>query len=145
MGTASKITRVHLKVNQDFESALLGIVSAEPDYKLSLALNRSLRISLKNVSPALVRDNKSETIFSRFSDASTSPGIIYELISNRSDRDFFIKKLKNIDYIFHVYDPDKSIDQEEIAAIIRDTEYITAVFNLNTGKIKDKNLQLLIH
>lgn len=145
MGTSSKITRVQLNVNQDFESVLLGIVSAEPDYKLCLALNRSLKISLKNASPVAVRDNTEETTFSRFSDASSSPGLIYELISNRSGRNFFLKKLKNIDYFFHVSDLDKIINNDEIAAILRDTEHITAVFNLDPEKIKDKNLQYLIH
>jgi hypothetical protein len=145
MGASPKIKRVHLKVNQSFESALLGIVSAEPDYKLSLTLNRRLNICLKNVSPVVVPDTNCEKTFSRFSDTGTSPGLIYELISNRSGKINLLKKLKNIDYILQVYDPDNETDTEEIIAILRDTDHITAVFRLDPGTIKDRNLHYLIH
>jgi hypothetical protein len=124
MGTIPKIKKVQLKVNQNFEFALLGIVSSEPDYKLSLTLNRKLKISLKNVSPLLILDGTSEITFSRFSDNTTSPDLTYELVSNRSGKNILLKKLKNIDYILQVYDPDNETD---------------------TVKIKDKNLQYLIH
>jgi hypothetical protein len=145
MGTTSKITRVQLKVNQGFESVLFGIVSAEPDYKLSLTLNRKLKIALKNVPPVTIPGNNSEIIFSRFSDTTTSPGLICELVSNRSGKNVLLKKLRNIDYIFQVYDPENETDIAEIAASIRNTDHITAVFNLDPGAIKDKNLQYLIH
>ncbi len=145
MGASSKIKRVHLKVNQIFKSALLGIVSAEPDYKLSLTLNRRLKISLKNVSSVVVPDTNCEKTFSRFSDTGTSPGLIYELVSNRSGKNILLKKLKNIDYILQVYDPDNETDTGEIITILRDTDHITAVFKLDPGTIKDKNLHYLIH
>jgi hypothetical protein len=145
MGTTSKITRVQLKVNQGFESVLLGIVSAEPDYKLSLTLNRKLKIALKNVSPVTIPGNNPEIIFSRFSDTTTSPGLICELVSNRSGKNVLLKKLRNIDYIFQVYDPENETDIVEITASIRNTDHITAVFNLDPGTIKDKNLQYLTH
>jgi hypothetical protein len=145
MGTIPKIKKVQLKVNQNFEFALLGIVSSEPDYKLSLTLNRKLKISLKNVSPLLILDGTSEITFSRFSDNTTSPDLTYELVSNRSGKNILLKKLKNIDYILQVYDPDNETDTVKIVATLRNVNHITAVFNLDTGKIKDKNLQYLIH
>jgi len=147
MGTTSKIKKVHLRINEDHESSFLGVVSAEPDYKLSLTLNRQLNISLKNVSPVIISDESGkELAFSRFSDTSASPHIFYDLISNRSGKNFLFKKLKNIDYIFQIYDPQNEIDISNIISILRDNEFITAVFNLDSDLIKDKNLNhLLIH
>ena len=147
MGTTSKIKRVHLRINEDHESSFLGVVSAEPDYKLSLTLNKQLNISLKNVSPVIISDESDkELAFSRFSDTSASSHIIYDLISNRSGKNFLFKKLKNIDYIFQIYDPQNEIDISNIISILRDDEFITAVFNLDSDLIKDKNLNhLLIH
>lgn len=147
MGTTSKIKRVHLRINEDHESSFLGVVSAEPDYKISLTLNRQLNISLKNVSPVIFSDESGkELAFSRFSDTSESSHIIYDLISNRSGKNFLFKKLKNIDYIFQIYDPQNEIDISNIISILRDDEFITAVFNLDSDLIKDKNLNhLLIH
>ena len=147
MGTTSKIKRVHLRINEDHESSFLGVVSAEPDYKLSLTLNKQLNISLKNVSPVIISDESDkELAFSRFSDTSASSHIIYDLTSNRSEKNFLFKKLKNIDYIFQIYDPQNEIDISNIISILRDNEFITAVFNLDSDLIKDKNLNhLLIH
>ncbi len=147
MGTTSKIKRVHLRINEDHESSFLGVVSAEPDYKLSLTLNKQLNISLKNVSPVIISDESDkELAFSRFSDTSASSHIIYDLTSNRSEKNFLFKKLKNIDYIFQIYDPQNEIDISNIISILRDDEFITAVFNLDSDLIKDKNLNhLLIH
>jgi hypothetical protein len=105
MKNTQKITRVQLKISQKDDSLLLGIVSAEPDYKLSLSINRKFRISLKNISPLkIAEESGSEHVFSRFSDSSGSPDILYNLTSNRSGKSFLLKKLKNIDYIFQVQD-----------------------------------------
>ncbi len=147
MGTRSKIKRVHLRINEDHESSFLGVVSAEPDYKLSLTLNRHLNISLRNVPSVIINDESGkELIFSRFSDISASPHLIYDLISNRSEKNFLLKKLKNIDYIFQIHDPQNEIDISNIVSILRDAEFITAVFNLEPDLIKDKNLfHLIIH
>lgn len=49
MRNNQKITRVQLNIDQNEEVILIGIVSADPDYKLSLALNRKFGISLKNI------------------------------------------------------------------------------------------------
>lgn len=147
MGTRSKIRRVHLKINDDPISCFLGIVSAEPDYKLSLTLNKKLNITLKSVIPVVIETEPDKKLtFSRFSDTSSSPHLIYDLVSNRSDKDFLFNKLKNIDYILQIHDPQNEIDIEHIITILRDTEFISAVFNLDAGMIKNKNLNhLLIH
>jgi hypothetical protein len=146
MKSVQKITRLQLKINQNFDSILLGLVSSEPDYKLSLTLNKKFRISLKSISPIkLSNDSENELIFSRFSDSSGSPDIIFNLISNRSGKNFLLKKLKNVDYILHVQDPDNENNIKSITAGLREIDIITAVFNVDLNSIKDKNLQYLTH
>ncbi|MCJ7446769.1 MAG: IPExxxVDY family protein [Bacteroidales bacterium] len=140
-----KIKRIQLNINQNNESVILGIVSAEPDYKLSLALNKKFRISLKSISPVTLHDNNSELTFSRFSDITGSPDLIYDLISNRTGKKFFLKKLKNIDYIFQIFDPGNDADINDIISALRELDCITAVFNIDSKAIKDKHLQYLIH
>lgn len=145
MKSIQKITRVQLKINQKDDFILIGIVSAEPDYKLSLILNKKFRISLKNISPVKITDdNGYELTFSRFSDSSGSPDIAFNLISNRSGKNFLLKKLKNVDYIFQVQDPDNENNINRITASLRETDTVTAVFNIDLNIIKDKNLQYLI-
>jgi hypothetical protein len=145
MKSIQKITRVHLKINQKYESILIGIVSAEPDYKISLTLNKKFDISLKNISSIKIDNKKGDEItFSRYSDSNRSPDISYNLVSNRSGMNHLLKKLKNIDYIFQINDPDSIMNISNLTASIREIETITAVFNLDLNQIKDKNLHYLI-
>ncbi len=51
MKKIQKVTRLRLHNDENHDYILLGLVSAEPDYKLSLALNKKFGISLKNISP----------------------------------------------------------------------------------------------
>ena len=144
MKSAQKITRVQLKINQEDEIFLLGIVSAEPDYKLSLSINKKFRISLKNISPIKITDDAGyELVFSRFSDISGSPGIMYTLISNRSSKYFLLKKLKNVDYIFLLHTSEDESDTDRISSAVREIESVNAVFIVDIKSLKDKKLQYL--
>jgi hypothetical protein len=145
MKTTQKIRRLQLKVNQNSESVLIGIVSSEPDYKLSLVLNKKLKIGLKHISPIILPDESgSDMTFSRFSDSAASHDITFELISNRYGKYFLLKKLKNIDYIFQIHDPENETNTDNVMATLRDSECITAVFKIDCKSLKDKNLQYII-
>jgi len=144
MRSSPKITRVQLKVNQNNESVLVGIVSTEPDYKLSLAINKKFKISLKNSRPVIVQDeNGTDIAFSRFSDDASKKGP-YELISNRLEKNFLIRKLKNIDYIFQIHNAVNTLEADNIMSLLRSTDSVTAVFNLDLKSLKDKNLHYII-
>jgi hypothetical protein len=145
MKKTRKVTRVKLHIEQINDFILLGLVSSEPDYKLSLALNNKFGISLKNISPIKTSDETgTELLFSKFSDSGHSPDRLFNLVSNRSGKHFLIKKLRNVDYIFHIHDLDNESDINRIIAGLREITNITAVFNIDTDSIKDKNLNLVI-
>ena len=145
MKTIRKVTRVKLQIDQINDFVLLGLVSSEPDYKLSLTLNKKFRISLKNSTPVKVEGNNgTELLFSRFSDTSDSPDRIFSLVSNRSGKQFLIRKLRNVDYIFHIHDPDNPDNLSQITSILREIPAITAVFNIDIDSMKDKNLHFVI-
>jgi hypothetical protein len=145
MKSIQKVTRVKLKIDQKDDIILFGLVSAEPDYKLSLTLNKKFRISLRNILPVRITDDKgSELTFSRFSDTRSSPDIVFNLISNRSGKNFLIKKLKNVDYIFQVQDPGNENNINKLSSGLREIESVNAVFNIDINTFKDKNLQYLI-
>ena len=139
-----RIKRVQLDINQTTDFLLLGIVTADPDYKLSIALNNKFSISLKNISPVEVTEgNQPMMVFSRFSDLSGSPDLIFNLISNRSGKNFLFKKLKNIDYIFQIQDTENEKNKNRIAVDLREIESINAVFYVDIDTLKDKNLRYL--
>jgi hypothetical protein len=145
MKSRQKITRVQLETVTSNDFSLFGIVSAEPDYRLSLSINKVLKISLKNDSPVVIESqNKPGRLFSRFSYNSGRHEVSYHLISNKSEKDFFISKLKKIDYLFQVCSAENEADASLVAASLRSIDTVTAVFLFKTDEIKDKNLQYLI-
>ena len=144
MKSTQKITRVKLDIDQNNEFILLGLVSAEPDYKLSLSLNNKFSISLKNISPLrLSGEDKSEFTFSRFSNNDDRQDLIFVLVSNRSGKNYLLSKLKNIDYLLQIQIAEKEANLTLITSYLREIDTITAVFNINMNTLKDKNLHYL--
>ena len=145
MKSNQKITRVQLKISHDNEFIMIGLVSTEPDYKLSLNINKKINISLRNSTPVKVSyDDENELFFSRFSDQSRNPEVVFSLYSNRSSSYFLLKKLRNVDYIFLIHNPEKSVEPEELIVKLKEIETINAVFHIDLNIFKDKNLQYLI-
>ncbi len=145
MKNIKKITRIQLETNHLEKVYLYGIVSAEPDYKLSLLLNKKLRISLKNISPVNINSSKGEQLsFSRFSCPAPTTDESFTLISNRNGNNFLLKNLRNIDYILRVQEPDMDNNIDLITSTLKNTETISAFFLLDLKSIKDKYLQYLI-
>jgi hypothetical protein len=139
-----KVTKVKLKIEQNNDYILLGIVSAEPDYKLSLSLNNKFRISLKNINPLKLTGNiHSELAFSRFSNDDDPSGLNFSLISNRAGKNFLLNKLKNIDYLLQIHISEKEANLNTITSRLREIDSVTAVFNIDLDTIKDKNLHYL--
>jgi hypothetical protein len=144
MKSTQKVTRVRLNIEQNNDYILLGIVSATPDYKLTLSLNKKFNITLKNISPLRIEEGKeSELSFSRFSNHDGQPDLILNLISNRSGKNYLLNKLKNIDYLLQISDSEKEVNLQNFTSELRDIDTVTAVFNINLDTIKDKNLHYL--
>lgn len=143
MKNVKKITRITLDEIQQDDYVFFGLVSPEPDYKLCLLLNSKFRISLKHTDPVNFSENHAGKIFSRFSADTKQAGTSFSLVSNRSEKDYLVKKLKNVDYIFIIHDPEKELDINRLSADLRDVDSVTAVFRIDPEGIKDKSIQYL--
>jgi len=139
MKEKGKITRHAISPDEPRQFILLGIASAEPDYRLSVMLNKQLGISLQHAKAVSAGTGDNVTEYSVF---TTSPAI-YSLISNKYHGRLLISKLKNIDFILVIHgEPDRK-KAEDIASVIRKNAVITAVFVFNSAELKDKNISLL--
>lgn len=144
MKSTQKIIRLKLDLEQSNSYILMGLVSAEADYKLSLSLNKKFGISLKNISPVhLKHDGDPDFTFSRFSNNDERDGLNVILISNRSGKNYLLKKLKNIDYLLQIQSQEHEPNPDDITSNLREIDSVTAVFNININTIKDKNLHYL--
>jgi hypothetical protein len=144
MKIGAKVKKVQLKISQKNESALIGIVSSEPDYKLSLSINRKLRLKLKNQTPVtLTEESGTEFTFSRFMDNSSTHDLVYILISNRNGKNYFLKKLKNIDFLLSIQNHEDEATVKDIVTGLKAIDCITAIFPVDPSLLKDKNLQYI--
>jgi hypothetical protein len=144
MKSNQKVTRVKLHIEQYDDYILFGLVTAEPDYKLSIALNKKFGISLKHKSPIIPDvESKPELLFSRFSNGTSGDDLTVDLISNRNGKNHLLNKLKNIDYLLQIQTNENEADKDELITGLREIESITAVFNIDLTTIKDKNLHYL--
>jgi len=145
MKNSQKITKIHLTVNDEDIPEVIGIVSADPDYRLSLKLNRKLSVSLKNIDPIEFQGEKGETlVFSRYSDSSQPADSNFQLVSTRSGKNFLLKKLRNIDFLLLLNNSAKDSSPEKIMSKLREIDSVTGVFNIEKKSLKDKNLKYLI-
>jgi hypothetical protein len=141
MSPAGKITK-HIIKNEEIPAFLfLGIVSSEPDYRLSVMLNRHLGIDLRK-KPEEITEGSGEKTHS-YSVFTTAP-ITFSLISNRSMGGTLLRKLKNIDFLLNIHGtPDRKL-AETLAAAVRDIPEVTAVFLFDSRDLSDKNIALLV-
>lgn len=141
MKETGKITRISIGTNQEENFDFLGIVTSEPDYRLSLLINKKLGISLKHSGEEIISDMKNES--SSFSGFVTKDKEC-ALVSNKSGSGFLIRKLNKIDYFFVT--GKKNINSlESITASFREISGVTAVFVLHSDEIKDRNIEILRH
>jgi hypothetical protein len=140
MSREKKITRHTIGSVKPQPFYFLGVVSAEPDYRLSVMINRNLGTDLRKC-PADIsfKTTAGTQSFSRFSAGSNE----FTLVSNRNRGNVLLRKLKNIDYLIVPCGQHEKKDAEELAASLRQIPEITAVFILDSRENTDRNLSLL--
>jgi len=140
MSTGRKITMHTMPGGVTPDFIFLGVVSAEPDYRLSVLMNRHLGTDLrKGPDDITLKTGSARHTFSRFT--SVSPEC--SLVSNHCEGTVLIRKLKNIDFLFLQYGQTSRQKAEELAATIREIPEVTAVFVFDSREISYRNLHLL--
>lgn len=140
MNREKKITR-HTIPAADFPQFLfLGIVSAEPDYRISVMLNRHLGAGLRKCDNDITAvTDSSENRFSCF--VSDTPPC--SLVSNHCEGGILLRKLRKIDFFFVISGAPDLKRTESLANTIRKIPGITAVFLFNSRTVNDPNVPLL--
>lgn len=145
MKETGKITKVTIDSVPKKNFSFLGIVTSEPDYKLSHLLNKKFSLSLSHSDDEVITEPDNEqAAFSKFITQDKK----YTLISNRSSQSFLLRKINKIDFLF-IKAPELTAETtcglslQNIAGEIRKLDGITAVFIFNSNEIRDKNMEFL--
>lgn len=143
---SNKIRKIQLKVKDDTQCSVYGIVFPEPAHKLCLALNNLLGISLRSDTPVVADDGKgSEITFARFCHLSEIPWTWTALVSNRYDNKRLIRKLANIDYLLLRFDDTEngSVDNAFLESIRR-AEVTNGIFTIERALIDKEIFEKII-
>jgi len=141
MNREKKITR-HIIPNEDLPQFLfLGIVSSEPDYRLSVMINRHLGAGLRKCDNDVTAVTESgEHHFSCF--VSDMPA--FSLVSNHGEGSILIRKLRKIDFFLVISGAPDQKRAESLANSIREIPEVTAVFIFNSRTVNDRNVSLMV-
>ena len=135
-----KIKRVHLNLDEELNFSAYGIVSSEPDYKISLLLNNLLGTSLRSADPVKYEVSDRRYInFSRFNDLTQLPSSWISVVSNRSDNYPLIRKFPNIDFIVLQFDELTPEGDSMLFNLLKSSAFISAAFVIDKTSF-DKNL-----
>lgn len=110
--------RIHkLNVEPENDFYLIGIASHENDYRLSWALNQSLKFDLVKENNLTIHHpkHKMDIEYSMYSFEDDNEYLSYSLISNKSEQGFLLPNTKNIDFIMKV---SGSVDVNLIGEIV---------------------------
>lgn len=141
MSPAGKIIKHIIKAEETPAFLFLGIVSSEPDYRLSVMLNRHLGIDLRKKADEIAEGSGDKTYF--YSVFTTVP-LTLSLISNRRMGGTLLRKLKNIDFLLQIHGTPDSKQAEALASSLRGIPEVTAVFLFDSRDLGDKNIALLV-
>ena len=123
---------------------MIGISTSDQDYRLTLRLNKKLNISLRNTESVSFKDKSGIVLFfSRFSYSSEADHLTIQLISNRYEQSYLLRKLVNIDYLILVHDPSGNYDKEKLITALRELESVTGAFLIELAQVKDRNIKYL--
>ncbi len=140
MNREKKITRLTIPAEDIPQFLFLGIVSAEPDYRISVMLNRHLGAGLRKCNNDVTAVSDSgEHRFSCF--ASDTPA--FSLVSNHCDGNILIHKLRKIDFFLVISGAPDEKRAESLANTVRKIPGVTAVFVFSSRTVNDRNTALL--
>ncbi|PID89611.1 MAG: hypothetical protein CSA05_00405 [Bacteroidia bacterium] len=114
---------------------LLGIVCFDRSYQIGWKINKTLNFNLVADEDILIK-NKNETIsFTSYFFEDEERMIFYRLIANHPETSFFIKKLKNIDYVLLIQG---ELTPDEINTLVKKLQKIEsfrAVVKIDVEKL----------
>ncbi|HCC70823.1 MAG TPA: IPExxxVDY family protein [Bacteroidales bacterium] len=144
MKSSAKKIRHKLIADNSISEHFLGIVSAEPDYKVSLLINKHLGIKLSSNEPIVKTINEKEISFPRFSSESEFTDAVYDLISNNSGKEKLLARIPAIDYLMRIKGIQNDETKDKIIRKIRSIREITGVFTLDKNKQIENSILLII-
>ena len=125
----------------DYSFLVFGITSDEKDYKLIFDINNFTGWNLTRQENYRFFNRKTgeEAHFPLFSFTDEDSYINYKLIANKYENRSLLEELRNLDYIFLVFDESGYEDLSSLPENLKKIRSIRAVFSIDPSKLKEKD------
>ena len=138
-----KIHKLTERKDLDFE--LIGISSAENDYRLSWSLNNSFNLQLiRNENLEVFHKRlESRQEFSQFQYYDDSSLILYRLLSNRSENGNLLEELTNVDYVMQI---SGDLERGQTDQLVKDLNALASIrlaFKIDAAVLKSVHKLIL--
>ena len=122
---------LHLKEKKNDARWIIGLVSQDESYMLSININTQLGIKL-SLTESISANNMLYTHFT-YTDSS---GFSYHIVENRKDGTYMIPTLKNVDFLFITSQVISSEMKQNITRKIKKCDGILAVIPVPAESVK---------
>lgn len=138
-GLPDKKKKLKLKVDHEYRYRLLGISCHENDYRLVWAINSQMKMQFVRTGNQIIHNQKlnQDLEFSRYTYRDEDKYLTYNLVSNRCPDGFLLPELSKIDYLLQIIGDTDVSGTEGLMKSLRKIEIISAVFQVQPGKIKN--------
>jgi hypothetical protein len=136
--TSKKIHK--LTEQEDYPFKLVGISSAENDYRLCWSLNQTLAINLVKTADLKVFHKRleEEQAFSQYEYFDEESLLQYRLISNRSANGYLLEEMMNLDYILQLSGDLEEGWTENLIQRLKGMEGIILAFPIDPNSLKSR-------
>lgn len=129
-----------LDIEYEFNFWLIGISSHLRDYRISWALNKALGIALSKENDFEIVHKKQgdAQFYSHYAFTCEQTQRIYHLFSNKCPNGYLLPEIKHADYLLMLDGNFNNQVIEELCKLVRKTQHINAVFNIDVETLKSK-------
>jgi hypothetical protein len=132
MKQAGKKKRHLLRLDNDPDIVMIGLVTPDADYKTSLLLNSSLNLNFRSTHPIERETDSGEKLqFSTFKSTSELNDNTFVLVSNKNSNSHLSKKLAGIDYLLILKGDDILNIRDQMISGLRKCREISGLFILD--------------
>lgn len=132
------VKKHRLQYTEKYDFLLLGISSAENDYRLIWNINQHLGLAFVKTDNHKVmgKDGKKEYEFSNYRYEDEDTFLNYRFIANKSDEGPLIDELKNIDYLLVVQGDYTASFTKDLVSGLKNIEHVNGVFRIDPESLK---------
>ena len=134
------IRKHKLGYTEEFDFLLLGLVSAENDYRLIWKFNQTFNFGFERAEnhKVISKNGEAEIGFSHYTYEDENTCLLYRFLSNKTDGGILMEELKNIDYFVIVQGDFSETYITSLVTNLKSVEHIQAVFQISPASLKSR-------